>query len=118
MPVTATRVTPRSKDRRRSSSIEPLPAQPKPTNAEEPTNFDARTNSEQRGDRACTARSKKPEATEPTAVAREAGGLVTTRPKPEKRKNAKERAKAKYAKDKTRQGRDHADDGKGEVRGG
>ena len=31
----------------------------------------------------------------------ETGDLVTTRPKPEKRKNAKERAKAKFSKDKT-----------------
>jgi hypothetical protein len=34
-------------------------------------------------------------------VTREANSLVMTRPKPEKRKNAKERAKAKFAKDKT-----------------
>jgi len=76
---------------------EPLPVQPKPTNAEEPTNFDAETNS---GGAviALAARSNKPKATAPTAVVREAGGLVTTRPKPEKRKNAKERAKAKFAK--------------------
>jgi hypothetical protein len=35
------------------------------------------------------------------AETRETGDLVTTRPKPEKRKNAKERAKAKFSKDKT-----------------
>jgi len=34
-------------------------------------------------------------------VTREANSLVMTRPKPEKRKNAKERAKAKFAKHKT-----------------
>ena len=44
------------------------------------------------------ARTKKPEAAEATAVPRQAEGLVTVRPKPEKRKNAKERAKEKYAK--------------------
>jgi hypothetical protein len=38
-----------------------------------------------------------------TAETRDAG-LVTTRPKPEKRKNAKERAKAKFSKDKTAEG--------------
>jgi hypothetical protein len=34
-------------------------------------------------------------------VTREANSLVMTRPKPEKRKNAKEWAKVKFAKDKT-----------------
>ena len=45
-----------------------------------------------------TRRTKKSAAAEATAVPREAEGLVTVRPKPEKRKNAKERAKEKYAK--------------------
>jgi hypothetical protein len=46
-------------------------------------------------------RTMKPEAAETTAVTRGANGLVTVRPKPEKRKNAKERAKDKVTKDRT-----------------
>jgi len=38
------------------------------------------------------------EAVETTAIARPADGLVTVRPKPEKRKNAKERAREKITK--------------------
>ena len=41
------------------------------------------------------------EAAETTAVTHGADGPVTVRPKPEKRKNARERAKAKFAKDGT-----------------
>jgi len=44
------------------------------------------------------ARTTKPKAAEVTAVPREGDGQVTVRAKPEKRKNAKERAKEKYAK--------------------
>ena len=50
---------------------------------------------------ALAARIPKPEAAEAAAVPREAEGLVTVRPKPAKRKNAKERAKEKYAKKNT-----------------
>jgi uncharacterized protein YbbK (DUF523 family) len=39
------------------------------------------------------ARMKKPEAADAAAVTRETGGLVTVRAKPEKRKNAQQRAK-------------------------
>jgi hypothetical protein len=39
------------------------------------------------------ARIKKPEAADTAAVMRETGGLVTVRAKPEKRKNAQQRAK-------------------------
>ncbi len=45
---------------------------------------------------ALTARLAKPETDE---TARETNGLVTVRPKPEKRLNAKDRAKARRAKD-------------------
>jgi hypothetical protein len=50
------------------------------------------------------ARVPKPAAAAATAVPRAAEGLVTVRPKPEKRKNAKERAKEKYAKKNTKDG--------------
>jgi hypothetical protein len=43
---------------------------------------------------ALAARTAKPKAAAVTAVPREADGLVTVRAKPEKRLNAKERAKA------------------------
>ena len=51
------------------------------------------------------ARNKKPDAADETAAGPETSGLVTVRPKPEKRLNAKERAKAKYknAKDNTKE---------------
>jgi hypothetical protein len=63
---------------------ETLSAQPKPTNAKVPTN-------EASSVITLAARIVKPEAVE-TAV-RETNGLVMTRPKPEKRLNAKDRAK-------------------------
>jgi len=47
---------------------------------------------------ALKARTRKPQAADVTAANRETGGLVTSHPKPEKRKNARERAQAKYAK--------------------
>lgn len=71
-----------------------LPASPKSTNPEKPTHSE---------DGALgsvielAARTTKPETNE---TAREATGLVTVRPKPEKRLNAKDRAKARRAKDK------------------
>jgi len=70
-----------------------LPAQPKSANLEAAASEDAPS---------CVielaVRTTKPEAAEASAVTREAEGLVTVRPKPAKRKNAKERAKEKYAK--------------------
>ena len=47
---------------------------------------------------ALKARTRKPQAADVTAANRETGGLVTSHPKPEKRKNARERAQDKYAK--------------------
>ena len=80
---------------------ETLSAQPKPTNAKVPTNTEAPTN-EESSVITLAARIVKPEAVE--TAARETSGLVMTRPKPEKRLNAKDRAKnrafAKRAKDK------------------
>jgi hypothetical protein len=73
--------------------IETLPAQPKPTNAE--TSEDAPGPVIE-----LAARAKKSEAAEVTAVTRAASGLVMTRPKPEKRLNAKDRAKARREKNK------------------
>ena len=76
-----------------------LPAQPKSTNPEKPANLEAAASEDAPS---CVielaARTTKPEAAEASSVTREAEGLVTVRPKPEKRKNAKERAKEKYAK--------------------
>lgn len=80
-----------------------LSAQPKSANPEMPTNaetFETASNGAPVIELA--ARATKPEAVE-TAM-REGGGLVMTRPKPEKRKNAKERAKEKYAKKDTEDG--------------
>jgi hypothetical protein len=80
---------------------EALSAQPKPTNAKVPTNAEAATN-DAGSVITLAARTAKPEAVE--TAARETGGLVMTRPKPEKRKNAKERAKEKYARKDTADG--------------
>jgi hypothetical protein len=80
---------------------EALSAQPKPTNAKVPTNVEAATD-EAGSVITLAARTAKPEVVE--MAARETGGLVMTRPKPEKRKNAKERAKEKYAKKDTADG--------------
>ena len=77
-----------------------LPAQPKPTNLEAATSDDVPSPIIALE----TRRTKKSAAAEATAVPREAEGLVTVRPKPEKRKNAKERAKEKYAKKITEDG--------------
>jgi hypothetical protein len=84
---------------------ESLSAQPKPTNANAPTNAEAATD-EAGSVIAFAGRVAKPEAA--GKAARGTGGLVMTRPKPEKRLNAKDRAKnraknralAKRAKDK------------------
>jgi hypothetical protein len=75
-----------------------LPAQPKPANPEAET---AASDDVPSSVIELAARATKPKAAEVTAVTREAGDLVTVRPKPEKRKNAKERAKEKYTKDRT-----------------
>jgi hypothetical protein len=80
--------------------LAPLPAQPKPTNLEAATSDDVPSPIIALE----TRRTKKSAAAEATAVPREAEGLVTVRPKPEKRKNAKERAKEKYAKKSTEDG--------------
>lgn len=73
---------------------EPAPEQPKPANAEAAISDDAPSSVIE-----LAARTTKAAAA--TAIAHEAAGRVTVRPKPEKRKNAKERAKEKYAKDGT-----------------
>jgi len=77
--------------------LEPLPEQPKPTYADAVTTSDGAPSPVIE----LAARTTKPEAAEATAVTREADGLVMTHPKPEKRKNARERARDKYAKDGT-----------------
>ena len=71
--------------------IEALPAQPKPTNAEAVIAADVPSSVIE-----LKARIKKLEAADETAVAPQAAGLVTVRAKPEKRKNAKERARDKF----------------------
>ena len=80
--------------------LTPLAAQPKPTHAEKPSNAEKAATLETAvcavepsSVIALTARSKKAKAADVTADTRAAAGLVTVRPKPEKRKNAKERAK-------------------------
>ena len=69
--------------------LSPQSVQPKPTNSEAVVSDGAPVID-------LAARPTKPEAAE--TVTREAGSLVMTRPKPEKRKNAKQRAQEKYAK--------------------
>ena len=81
------------------AQIEALPAQPKPTKPEVENTDDAPGAVIE-----LAVRTKKPASAEATAVLREAEALVTVRPKPEKRKNAKERAKEKYAKKNTKDG--------------
>jgi hypothetical protein len=80
---------------------EALSAQPKPTNAKVPTNAEAAID-EAGSVITLAARVAKPEMA--GKAARGTGGFVMTRPKPEKRLNAKDRAKnralAKRAKDK------------------
>ena len=79
--------------------LAPLPAQPKPTNAEKPANPENVTSDDEPSTViALKARTRKAEAAEVTAVVAEAVGLATAHPKPGKRKNARERAKDKYAK--------------------
>ena len=73
-----------------SAQEETLPASPKPTNLEVATD-EASTVI------ALAARIAKPNT---KTTARETSGFVMTRPKPEKRLNAKDRAKARRAKDK------------------
>jgi hypothetical protein len=87
---------------------QPLSEQPKSTNAKEPTYPEVPTNSETATEPgvviALKARTRKPQAADVTAANRETGGLVTSHPKPEKRKNARERAREKYAKKDTEDG--------------
>lgn len=82
-----------------------LSAQPKSANPEMPANLEtgiATSGDEPSAVIALADRTMKPEAAG-TAVLHRSEGLVTVRPKPEKRKNAKERAKAKFAKDNTKE---------------
>ena len=73
---------------------EALPAQPKPTNEMPAAQVDIdAANAALSSVIELKARMKKPEAADTPAVTRETGGLVTVRAKPEKRKNAQQRAK-------------------------
>ena len=78
---------------------EVLPASPKPTNQvsiqeDKPAQVDINAaNAALSSVIELKARMKKPEAADTAAVTRETGGLVTVRAKPEKRKNAQQRAK-------------------------
>ena len=74
------------------AQIEALPAQPKPTNPEAAMSAQAQGSVIELAARTAT-RTTKLKAAEVTAVPRAGDGQVTVRPKPEKRKNAKERAK-------------------------
>jgi hypothetical protein len=82
---------------------ETLPGQPKPTKAM-PTN--AKPSQMMPANSGETFESQSSGAVVALGEAKPKlpGNLVTVRPKPEKRKNAKERAKAKYAKVKTEDG--------------
>ncbi len=93
--------------------IEALAAQPKPANktTHKPANAKRQTHAETAVPDATgpvieLARASKPAAAQ---TGMRENGLVMTRPKPEKRKNAKERAKAKFAK---------GQDDKGEAKDG
>ena len=70
------------------AQIDTLPAQPSPTQAD----IDA-ANAALSSVIELKARMTKPKAADGAAVTRETGGLVTVRAKPEKRKNAQQRAK-------------------------
>jgi hypothetical protein len=72
---------------------EVLSASPKSANPEKPANAASAISNGAPVIELASAKSKAVEA-----ETRETGDLVTTRPKPEKRKNAKERAKAKFSK--------------------
>jgi hypothetical protein len=71
--------------------IDTLPEQPKPTYQAEPANTDAPS-------AIIALRPAKSDAGDTTAAMHETSGLVMTRPKPEKRKNAKERAEERAKK--------------------
>jgi hypothetical protein len=73
-----------------------LPAQPKPAKPDSDTATSEDVPSSVIELAAVTTKLK---AAEVAAVPREVDGLVTVRPKPERRKNAKARAKEKYTKD-------------------
>jgi hypothetical protein len=74
----------------------PLPEQPKPANPETAVSENASGSVIE-----LAVRIKKPNAADATAATPDTDGLVIVRSKPAKRKNAKERAKEKYAKDRT-----------------
>jgi hypothetical protein len=76
--------------------VQVLPAQPKPAKPDDET---ATSEDVPSSVIELVARTTKPKATEVTPL--EGEGRVIVRPKPEKRKNAKERAKEKYTKDGT-----------------
>jgi hypothetical protein len=82
--------------------IETLPAQPKPTQepTNKPTNAAAPAETEPKISAGAVielkSRIRKPKAADATAVAAEGRQLATAHPKPEKRLNAKERARAKF----------------------
>jgi len=80
--------------------IEPLTAQPTPANSEVVISDDKPNTKIPSAKIKLVARTTKPKAAEVTAVNPEAGGLVTAHPKPAKRLNAKDRAKAKMKKSK------------------
>ena len=81
------------------AQIEALPAQPKPANpdADTVTLETAMPEAAPSSVIELAAVTAKLKAAEVTAIPREGDGLVTVRAKPERRKNAKERAKEKYA---------------------
>jgi hypothetical protein len=81
------------------AQIEALPAQPKPANSE-PAAADqsGSADNEPGAVIALAARMEKADAARVSAAPAGRGGLVTVQPKPAKRKNARERAREKYAK--------------------
>ena len=79
--------------RRESTPEEPKPAKQEATDADESISDDAQGSVIE-----LAARIAKPDAAEAMTGTHVASGRVTVRPKPDKRKNAKERAKEKFAK--------------------
>jgi hypothetical protein len=73
------------------AQLDTLPEQPKPTNASADVSEDAPSS-------IIALRTATREARETNAAPHDTSGLVMTRPKPEKRKNAKERAKDRLEK--------------------
>jgi hypothetical protein len=83
-------------------AVVPAEARREPAPEAKPTYLDVSAGDTQSAVIELAAHTPKPNGA--AAVAREAEGLVTVRPKPEKRKNAKERAKEKHAKNTARGG--------------